>query len=192
MGTMRVADVPAFYEPGDSEQMLSAGGHVRPAGTFSFGTGVQSFIMLTEAFLIYGLTNSKTYSKRVLWPAMLATAVAIPLSGSRTLLFMSALMAAFTVAWSFTNAAASIRLVRILVVLIPVGVVALEVPVVQDAVSAFTERFRTASSTEGGLQDVMELRILDVFGDGIRAAGRVEWLGQGIGMGSNVASVLKT
>jgi hypothetical protein len=178
--------------PGDAGQMLSMGGHVRPAGTFSFGTGAQCFVILAEAFLIYGLTNRKVYSNWVLWPAIAATAAAIPLSGSRTVLFLTVLMFAFAMVSGLASPTSLVRLLRTLLVVALVYVAVAELRVFQDATSVLSARFQEASNTEGGLQDVLELRVLGVFGDGITATRREDWLGQGVGMGSNVAAVLKT
>jgi hypothetical protein len=70
--------------------------------------------------------------------------------------------------------------------------VALQVPLVSEAVSTLQDRWTEASVTEGSTGDVLGLRVFGVFIEGFDAVRETGWLGQGIGLGSNMASVFET
>ncbi len=177
---------------GTPGQMRSAGDHVRAAGPFSFATGTTCFFALAEAFLLYALSRPRTYSKWILVPSVAAVIIALPLSGSRTLLFVTAAV----VIW------ASFAIVRIpgqlprlagIIVVFGLGSIAvLWVPAIHESIGTFQNRWQQASAGEGDVKDVLSLRVLGVIMGGVEAAETVPWIGKGIGMGSNVAAYLET
>ena len=173
-------------------QIYSSGGHVRPAGTFSYGIGAQCFTVLVAAFVIYALTRPGTYSRWLLWPAAVATVASIPLLGSRTVAFQMIALGGFAFFAGITNLGRVIGLAKIAAVVLLATIFALQLPFFQDAVDTFSQRWREASKIEGDTQDVLSNRLFGVFGRGIEAAGTTPWLGEGIGMGSNFAAYIKT
>ena len=70
----------------EGQQIQSALGRIRPAGTFSFATGVAHFYVLATTFAVYGLLERKApYPKWLLWAAVVSIAAVQPVSGSRLL-----------------------------------------------------------------------------------------------------------
>jgi hypothetical protein len=118
--------------------------------------------------------------------------VALPIAGSRTLLFVTVAMVAFTLFSGVRNRRTFLRLAEVIIVLVITCAAALLIPVFHEAVSTFQDRWREASAVEGNVGDVLSLRVLGVVTDGFASAQTVSWLGQGIGMGSNVAAYLTT
>jgi hypothetical protein len=176
----------------DSSQISSAGGHIRPAGTFSYGIGMQCFLMLVAGFVIDALMRKGRYAGWLLYAALFATVATIPLLGSRTVLFTMAALAVFTFLSGMSHAARLAGLVKIVVILALAGFVAIQLPFFNHAVDTMTERWQQAEKTEGDVQEVLSKRVLGSFETGLESAGTTTWLGRGIGMGSNFASVSTT
>jgi hypothetical protein len=174
----------------DSSQIAFAEDHIRPAGTFSFVVGIQCFIPIVTAFLFYALNNPKVYPRWIVWTAAAAVIASIPVSGSRTLLFVMCAVVIFAVISGLTSGRRLMRSVQVFgfVFLIALGV--LQFSFFSDASSAFESRWLSASQSEGGVAETLDTRVLGVFRDGFDVAGSTEWLGKGIGLGSNVAAVL--
>src|SRR5579863_2924394 len=176
----------------DGGQIRSAGGHVRASGPFSFSTGITCYFPICQAFLFYALSHPKTWPKWILMPSALAVIIAVPLSASRTLLFMTVIVAAFAVFSGFRTLQGFGRLVQVFLVIIIATIAAYQVPLVQDAVQTFEDRWQAAADNEGDLGDTLSTRVLDVIAGAFDLARSESWVGEGIGMGSNVAAYLQT
>jgi hypothetical protein len=177
---------------GTPGQIRSAGDHVRAPGPFSFATGTICFFPLAGAFLLYALSRPRTYSKRILVPSVAAVIIALPLSGSRTLLFvMAAVMVSAFLAGLRTPGEFS-KLARVIVVLILGSAAVFWIPVIHKSIDTFQDRWKQASNGEGNVKDVLSLRVWGVIREGFDDAETVPWLGKGIGMGSNLAAYLET
>jgi hypothetical protein len=174
----------------NAAQILSAGGHVRPAGTFSYGIGMQCLAILVAAFIVDALMRKGIYPRWLLWPALLATVATIPLLGSRTVLFTMAALSVFTFFSGMSQAARLAGLLKIVVVLLLAGFVAVQLPFFNHAVDTMTERWQQAAKSEGGVEDVLNKRVLGVFEAGGEAGASAPWLGTGVGMGSNFAAAV--
>ena len=76
-----------FRSPPDSfwnkGTMATQYGTVRTSGTFSYGTGLNSFYALSTVFLLYGYLNTRTYKIWLLVLVTFATLLATFISGSR-------------------------------------------------------------------------------------------------------------
>lgn len=189
------APIDSWLNAGAGEgagQILSAGGHVRPAGTFSYGAGAQFYVILTIAFILYTMTRKQVYPRWLIWLSSLAMIVTVPALGSRTVIFSLAVIALFLAVASLRSAAGIARLAKISVFLLAIALLVSQLPFFTDASATMMTRFSQASHSEGGIQDVLELRILGVFENGFESAGVTNWLGQGIGLGSNFAAVVTT
>jgi hypothetical protein len=173
-------------------QISSAGGHVRASGPFSYVTGTFCFFPLAQAFLLLGLSRPKTYPRWLLAGSTLAVLVAIPLSASRTLLFVTAGVLAFALFSGIKSRQDFRRIAEASLVLVAVGVATLQIPVVHEAIGTFEDRWQAASDREGDVGSVFSLRVMGSIRDGLESATTVPWLGEGIGMGSMVASYLTT
>ncbi len=175
-----------------SGQITSAGGHIRPAGTFSYGNGFTTFIPLVAGFAFFALFRPGWLPRWLAWAAIMSTIVALPFSGSRTLLFIMLGFLALTLLTGMARGSHFAGIAKLVVVMLLGVVVALQLPFVQDAMDTFALRWQSASRTEGDTQSVLDKRLLGVFEGGFEASGQTAWLGNGIGMGSNAASVLQT
>jgi len=194
--------VAQFYAPALSWLNAGAGegtgqigasvGHVRPAATFSYGAGTYCYLMLVAAFVLYGLTRPRIYPRWLLWPAAIVTIANIPLSGGRTNAFTIATMLIFFLVAGIGSTARLAIFVRVITFLLLVGLVASQLPFFSDAAGSFSKRWEDASSSEGNVQEVLNGRILGSIESAFETAATAPWLGKGIGMGSNFASVLTT
>jgi len=174
-----------------ARQIGAWGGHVRPAGTFSYGSGTQSLAIFTSAFVIYAMSKRNVYPQWLVGSAALATLAAIPILGSRTVVFTMAFVFVFVLIAGLSDTARLARMLGILVILSFFAIVALQLPFVADSIETFSHRWGSDTS-EGNVQEVLQLRVLGVFESGFESVGSTPWLGDGIGMGSNAAAVLKT
>jgi len=185
----------SWLNAGAGEGALQIGatlGHVRPAGTFSYGVGAQCFTLLVAVFVIYALTRPGTYSRWLLWPAAVATVASVPMLGSRTVAFEMAALAGFAFYAGISNVGRVVGLMKIIAVVALATIIASQLPFFQDSVDTLSRRWTEASQVEGDTQSVLSNRLFGVFESGIEAAGSTPWLGEGIGMGSNFAAYVKT
>jgi hypothetical protein len=176
----------------DAGQILSTGGHVRPAGTFSYGTGMQCLEGIVAGFILDALMRKGRYPRWLVWLAMASLVIAIPALGSRSVLFTMAVLVVFTMITGASHGERLVDLVKISAVVLLVGVLALQLPIFNRSVETMTERWQQASNAEGGVQDVLHSRIFGVIEDALESASTTPWLGRGIGMGSNFAAVSQT
>lgn len=189
------APVNSWLNAGAGEgagQIVSSGGHIRPAATFSYGAGAQFYVTLTVVFILHALTLKRIYPRWMLWSSSLAMTAIIPALGSRTVIFSLAVLAVFLVVAGIRSTAGMVRLAKLLLFLLAIALLVSQLPFFGDASATLTNRFSEASHSEGSIQDVLELRIWGIFERGFESAGVTNWLGQGIGMGSNFAAVVTT
>lgn len=193
-----------FYSPQSSWVNRGVGGDIsgagfsgalgffRPSGTFSFTNGLTFFFSLLSCYIFYFWLNKNTINRFVLIGSTIALLVAIPLSISRSLLFSVIICALFTFITMIVKPRYLKQLIIIIIGLILILIILLQISFFQTAIEAFSSRFNTASSHEGGLEGTLVDRYL---GDMINALGGREGLpffGYGIGFGTNVAAVLTT
>jgi hypothetical protein len=176
----------------ESGQIESAGGHIRPAGTFSYGAGMQCLEVLFAAILLDALMRKGRYPQWLIWTSLIATIAMVPALGSRTVLFTMAALAAFTLFAGISHAARVASLLKIAAVLAIVLFLVIQLPIFNDAVQTMSERWQQSEKSEGGVQDVLGTRIFGVMEIGLEAAGNTPLLGRGIGMGSSFAAVSTT
>jgi hypothetical protein len=178
-------------------QITFTAGHVRASGTFSFVTGIADFYPLVAAFVIFAIAEIGTYSKWLLRAAIIANILAIPVSGSRTLLFAVGAVVAFGVLSLLSSGRSSVRLIQVGAVVVLAGAVCSMFPVFQDSLASFQERWSNAQASEGtgsegSTEGTLKTRVLDSLVEPFEAVLDVPFVGMGIGAGSNVAAVAKT
>jgi hypothetical protein len=192
-----------FYSPqsawvnkgvgGDSEGAGFSGalGFFRPPGTFSFTSGNSLFFSFTGAFVVYFWLNP-SINKIILILSSAAVIVAIPLSISRSLFFSVGISVAFAFIATLLNGKNAGKIIGAGFVII-IGLMLLsQISFFQTATEAFTSRFTSANETEGGLKGTIGDRY---FGGMIAAVSNslsLPFFGYGIGMGTNVGSMLLT
>jgi hypothetical protein len=176
-----------------ARQLDYAGGHVRASATFSYVTGPASYIPLAAAFIFYGIVDDKFAKKWLLYAASFALLLAIPVTGSRTLVvLLLGVLASVALAAMFGVSQLASALKAIVAMSI-VAVLVSQLPVVSDATSTFQERLLNASGSEGSTEDTIVERVISPITDAIEDSVSAEhWFGVGIGYGSNAAAALVT
>lgn len=172
-------------------QIGYAGGHVRASATFSYATGPAFFVPLAAAFIFYGLANPGFAKKWLLWAATVALVLAIPLTGSRTLIYelvgivLCVFVAAFFSVSQFTSS------IKVIVALVIIASLVSFLPVFSASTSTLYERFSTANAAEGGTANSLNKRILRPFTGPLKdTIAKNNLLGMGVGMGANAVSRL--
>jgi len=167
-------------------QIMSVGGHVRPAGTFSYDIGPQNLIVLTFSFVLYALMRKGTYPTWLVYSALFAAVASVPILGSRTVLFTMVILGAFTLYSGMSHAARLAGLVKIAAVLLLAGFIAIQLPFFRDAVGTMEDRWQQASRAEGNVGEVLDERVLGNVEGGLQSVGQPQGLGGGMGMGINL------
>jgi hypothetical protein len=167
-------------------------GYMRPPGTFSFTNGVGNFYSLVAPFILYFWFNRKGVSLLLLAAATASLLAVIPLSISRSLLFQVGVSVVFLLlATARQPKYIGSVLVAAVVVIFSVALLS-QAAFFQTAVEVFTVRFENASGFEGGLQGTLGDRYLGELLLPFKQAARQPFFGYGIGMGTNVGSMLLT
>ena len=176
----------------ESAQIGSAMGHVRASGTFSFSTGVASFLPLVGAFVVAELTRRHSLPRWLVWGAAIAVVAAIPVSGSRTVLVEMGAIVCCLPFIGLLSVSQFLRAGKLVIALVIVLGIASQLQFVQDATQTFKHRLHDASENEGDAGELLNSRVMGGVEEGFASVDQVGWLGQGIGMGSNVAAYLVT
>jgi hypothetical protein len=165
-------------------------GFFRPPGTFSFTSGNTSFFSFVAPFVLYFWLNRKIVNNLLLAAATVALVFSIPLSISRSLFFQVGLSVIFLVLASVRKPENLLRLLLTLAGAAVILVVLSQSNFFGTAASAFTDRFENANESEGGLKSVFIDRFLGGLVGSLTDAGGLPFFGYGIGMGTNVGSML--
>lgn len=195
-----------FYSPpshflnvgvgGEGDSVFSgAGGRYRCSGTFSFTNGVSAFYGLAAAMFVAFLASGQRMPKWM-WISAGCLMLAMPLAISRTIAFQYVITLVFTV----LAVGVSPHLVKNLfaaVIAMAVLLIALSfTPIFQDSVDAFSQRWESATQSEGdeqGVSGVLQNRIWEY--DIVRPLQNMDsipFFGLGIGIGTNVGAKLLT
>ncbi len=176
-----------------SSGFSGAMGYFRASGTFSFTSGYVAFQGLVGVLLcFYILANNTLMAWRrlptwLIYVALGAYLVTIPISISRTHLFQTIVFLGFVVVallfsprrrWAFVGAS-------LLGVLISVAVVASGV--LDESMQAFMARLETANRIEGGVEGVIAGRYIGGLLDGLFNFD-VPPVGYGLGVATNVGA----
>jgi hypothetical protein len=162
----------------------------RPPGTFSFTNGNTHFFDFAACFIIYFWFNSKEISKLLLISSTIALLLSIPFSISRGLFFQVIVTILFAIIPSFSKPKHALGMIIILTAVFGVFVLLSFTSYFHTATMAFTARFESANTAEGGLDGVLLDRFLGGSIEAIRLSVNQPFFGYGIGMGTNVGSTL--
>jgi len=195
--------VAQYYAPANSilnkgaflgtEQLGYSGGHVRASATFSYVMGPMFFVPMAAAFIFYGIADGKFAKRWFLFAASSALLIAVPVTGSRTLaLLLLGVLACVVVAAMFGVSQLASAL-KVGLALIAVAALVSQLPVVSESTRTFRERISEASGSEGNAGSSLQLRLVFPIVRGIEESSSAEnWYGEGMGFGSNAASMLLT
>jgi hypothetical protein len=191
-----------FYSPqtawvnkgvGETESAGFSGamGFFRPPGTFSFTSGNSLFFAFTGAFVVYFWLNPDI-NKIVLIFSSAAVIAAIPLSISRTLFFSVGISVFFAVFATLLNGKNAGKIIGAGFAIVIGLMILSQISFFQTATEAFTSRFTNANESEGGLQGTIGDRYFGGMISAITNSLSQPFFGFGIGMGTNVGSMLLT
>ena len=173
-------------------QLLSALGKIRPAGTFSFITGPVSYFALASAFLVFALKEGKAnYPRLLLAVSGLALALALAVSGSRSLVISAGIVA---VAWLLSILAArqvEAGVSKMLILLIITFAVLAQMELFKEGTEVLSIRWEAASLAESGEGGVLG-RVLNSLVSPLKTLGSIPVFGHGLGVGTNVGATLLT
>jgi uncharacterized membrane protein len=196
-------EVAQYYaEPGSwlnagafagGHQIGYANGHVRASATFSYVAGPMSYLPLAAAFIFYGLAHARFAKRWLLWAACCALIMAVPVTGSRTLVYeLAAVVACVGVAAmfgvsQFTNS------LKVIAGILVVFVLVSRLPAFSESAATLLTRFSQASGPEGNSEQSLWLRVAQPIVGTIENAGsQSSWLGLGVGYGALAISSLLT
>jgi hypothetical protein len=176
-----------------AKQLAYAGSHVRASATFSFVSGPTSYLPLAEAFIFYGIVDSRFAKKWLLYAASCALLIAVPVTGSRSVVVeILAVFACVGVAALFGMSQLATAM-KAIVAMIIVAVVVFQLPIFSDSMRTFEERQAYASEQEGNTEGTIASRVTGPLVRPIEESLSVEhWYGEGMGLGSNAVSFLLT
>lgn len=165
-------------------------GYFRPPGTFSFTNGNTLFFNLAACFACYFWLTKVKLSNFLLILSSICLFIAVPLSISRAYFFQLIITLGFTVMCTSLDTKALGRSILVIIILILSAVVLTQFSFFQIGIEAFTARLENASNSEGGLIGTLGERFLGSFFRGVSSSESLPTWGYGIGMGSNVGSML--
>jgi hypothetical protein len=171
-----------------AEQIYYVEEHVRASGTFSFVAGPTFYNAIVAALLFYGLMNVKFAKKWLLWAAVFALVLSVPVVGSRTLVAELAGVAVCAGIAAMFGVSQFIKAIKIVIPLLAVYFLVSLLPVFSSATESLRARSTNAYSTEGGLRSAMLQRTSGTIIDALMNA---DYSGHplGIGMGRGAAAV---
>jgi hypothetical protein len=169
-------------------QMLAVGSRVRPAGIFSFVTGMVSFLGVVAAVLLSGFLDQKQLPRWLCVAGIPALLLSLTLSGSRsaiasvTVIVIAALLICARQFERFSR----VLMPALLAYITFVGFCYL--PLFREGLEVHEERLRAG----GGVNRGIIARYFGDFGESIEIAGQTPLLGRGLGIGTNAGATLLT
>lgn len=167
-------------------------GYFRPSGTFSFTTGNTLFFTLLAPFIFYFWLQPKSANRLLLIGATLSLFAAIPISISRGLLFQVIVTLLFTIVATSRNPKFLRQILGASIAGSLIFFILSNTEFFQTAIEVFSLRFESASEYEGGLKGTLIDRFLGGLLSSISQSYEQPFFGYGIGMGTNVGSMLLT
>lgn len=171
---------------------VGAKGYFRPPGTFSFTNGLVIYFTMCSSFIFWGLIHPIKLPKWLIYISMTCLLLSIPFSISRSLLFSILITFLFYLSITLKS---SLKFLRFFIWSILISILIYfmaDSDFLGTGLEVFMERFNTANETEGGLQSVFLDRFLGGLVSALISAGDYPFWGYGVGIGTNVGSMLAT
>ena len=177
------------------ENLAAGSGKIRPAGTFTSVMGMTQLTAACVAALMWSWavpSSRRTGTSWLIRSAVLATATALAVSGSRTSFILSALVIITGMAITPFLSGATAKLRGFIIPMIVVLAFVFLFPIVYpEAFHTFANRWNDAQQTESQQFALGWVgRILFSFYDFARLLGQIPAFGYGIGTGGNGAAAL--
>lgn len=168
-------------------------GYFRVPGTFSFTNGLTAFYGFISVFVVhFWIYKEKRIPQILLTIASFFLLAAIPLSVSRSVFFQFITVFLFMV---LTITQKTKLLTRIFGTMMITGVIFYILSFFsffQIALNVFTERFKTANESEGGIEGLFLDRFLGGMIGAFSNDFNTEFWGKGVGLGTNAGAKLLT
>ncbi len=168
-------------------QLFAAQGKVRASGTFSFSTGIASYLALCAAFLLYDLLERRVYPR---WLALIAVpplVLTLVVSGSRTAVLLVAIVCGTVLLMGAMRPEQFGAAVKpVLFALAGVFLIAAFTPYFDEGIEVHRQRFTGG----GGFHEGIIVRFFGDFVAGWDALFRSPVLGIGLGVGTNAGARL--
>jgi hypothetical protein len=169
-------------------QLISVGGRIRPAGLFSFVTGMVSFLSVVTAFLLGAYLDRNKISNWLRTLTIPCLLLSLVLSGSRSAL------AGVTIIVVAVLLICARQFSRVRNILVPailgylIFVALCYLPLFREGLEVHEERLRAG----GGVKNGIVARYLGDLGESIDTAIETPLLGRGLGIGTNAGAALLT
>jgi len=168
-------------------QLFAAQGKVRASGTFSFATGMATYLALSTAFLLNDLLGSRRYPRWLTFAALPALTLALAVSGSRTAVISVTIVCSLVVYIALRRPAQMQAAARFaLLALVAALALTWLAPVFKEGLAVHRERFESA----GGVREGILVRYGQVFVAAGTALSNAPTFGVGLGVGTNVGANL--
>ena len=187
----------SIWNTGASEgsvQLAYAAGHVRASATFSYVTGPIGYLPLAAAFIFFGLAKPGFVKRWLLWASSCALVLAVPITGSRTVVFeLAAVTACVGIAAAF-GVSQFVKSIQLILAMAFVALLVSQLPIFAESTQTLVDRFTEATAAEGGsTSQSFLLRLVDptvaAVSEDVSAG---DWLGQGMGYGAAAVAQLLT
>ena len=167
-----------------TEQLSGTDGHIRPPGFFTFITGPAAFYPIVAAFIIYALLGKMQLVRIVAIGAAIATALAIPVSISRSVMLGVGIVGVTGAICAVISGKIAGNVIKIGVLVAVLAIIVPSIGVFDEALGTFTKRWDDSTSdVKTDIGGRWALGFLEVF-DFLDSA---PFFGFGIGMGTNAA-----
>jgi hypothetical protein len=172
----------------ESGQLETARGKIRPPGTFSFTNGMTAFAALATAFVVYQMLDKGVYNRKLWMLGIPATGIMVALSGSRGAVGQAVLVILALLIMGVFRPRYFEQIGRFFWGGVILVAVLSSAQVFQEGFNVLGERFGDKASVHEGFV----VRFFKEFLYPFDAAGKAEFLGVGLGMGTNAASAMLT
>jgi len=169
----------------EAQQLTTAGGKIRPPGTFSFISGPIFFASAAAAFAIYGALRRGVYNRWLLVTSSVCLLVSIIVSGSRgyvvaVLIVVMSILVILVIRPQAVN-----KFAGTLLIIVIAAVLISRLPIFKEGVGVLSERFTASAeasetSVVGGLID----RVLGEFTEALGNLDKFPLSGYGLGLGT--------
>ena len=174
---------------GDSQQLATAGGKIRPPATFSFISGPVFYLSAAAAFLVYGTLRQGVYKGWLLFISAASLLAAVMVSGSRACVLAVGLVALSILIIAVVRPSAVNKFGGTLLAVAIIGFLLVlfgsRVPFMREGMDVLSERFTSSAEVAettvvGGLIE----RVIQEFTEPFSYILKIPLTGYGLGLGT--------
>jgi hypothetical protein len=171
---------------GEGQQIQTAGGKIRPPGTFSFISGAIFYLSTGTAFLLHAALSKLQYRNWLLLAGGLSLIVGVGISGSRGAVLAVGLVIASLGVILLVRPDAMTKLGRNLLLAAILLWAVSYVPIFREGIGVLSERFTESDETVGAtVVGGLAIRISSGFTEGLMLLSEAPIGGWGLGIGTN-------